>query len=280
MVVDERVLSLVKASPRLATLPSAYARLSVTLDDPNANADKVASVVRTDPALTAWLLKVSNNAAFGNPRHVDTVHQAVVVLGTTRIRHLALAAAVFGVFRGIPSHLIDVRTFWEHSLAVAVGAELIGRWAGHPGTEQLFVSGLLHDIGLLVICANQPAEALRVLHASRADRVVAPVIERRLLGYDHGDVGEQLLNAWGLPAHGEPARFHHVPSLRPAFPTDVVHLANVVATELRLGSTGEPVPYSLDERAWRRIGLRLVDLDQIMTLLQSQISLAVAEYLV
>jgi HD-like signal output (HDOD) protein len=209
---------------------------------------------------------------------VDTVQQAVVVLGTTRIRHLALAAAVFGVFRGIPSHLVDVRSFWEHSLAVALCAELIGKRVGHP-TETLFVSGLLHDLGLLVICANQPAEALKVLHAARAERTTAPPVERRLLGYDHGEVGEQLLAAWGLPIHAEPARFHHAPSLRPSFPTDVVHLANVVVTELRLGSTGEPVPYTLDERAWRRLGLRVPDLDGVMAELIGKVKVVEAEYL-
>src|SRR5689334_17051381 len=212
---DSRVRELVRSSPQLATLPSAYLRLSKTLDDPNCNAPRLARVVRTDAALTARILKVSNNAAFGNARTVDNVLQAVVVLGTTRIRHLALAAAVFGVFRGIPPKLVDVRSFWEHSLAVGLGAELLAKRLG-LSADTMFVSGLLHDIGQLVVCANRSTSALEVLERARASRAEIFAAEIAVLGFDHGAVGAELLTAWGLPMHAEPARFHHAPTERPS----------------------------------------------------------------
>lgn len=275
---QERVRALVRSSPQLATLPSAYLRLSKTLDDPASNAARVARVVRTDAALTARLLKVSNNAAFGNPKVIEDVLQAVVVLGTTRIRHLALAAAVFGVFRGIPPQLVDVRSFWEHSLAVALGAELLAKRLGQA-PETLFVTGLLHDLGVLVICANRPAEALDVLGLTRTDRIELFEAEDAILGFDHGEVGAELLDAWGLHTHAQTARDHHAPSRHPSVPTDIVHLADVLASELRLGCAGDPVPHTLDEGVWHRLGLRLYELDALMRQLQLEFGGTVSAFL-
>ncbi|MEQ1566748.1 MAG: HDOD domain-containing protein [Myxococcota bacterium] len=266
---EDRVRTLVRSSPQLATLPSAYARLSKTLDDPACNAQRVARIVRNDTALTARMLKVSNNAAFGNSRTVDTVLQAVVILGTTRIRHMALAAAVFGVFRGIPPHLLDVRMFWEHSLAVALGAEILSRRVGQP-PEALFVSGLLHDIGQLVVCQNMPADALRVLTHAQQARIEVFEAERELLGFDHGEVGAELLTTWGLGAHAEAAALHHRPNDRASAWTDVIHVADVLASELHFGGTGDPVAHTLDEKAWKRLGIRVNELDAAIRELRTE----------
>ena len=109
-------------------------RLSKALDDPTATADKLANVIRSDPALTARVLKVANSASLGHTRNIETISQAVVVIGTTRLRHVALAASVFGVFRGIPAQLLDMQSFWKHSIAVGLAAEGIGGSPYGPGT--------------------------------------------------------------------------------------------------------------------------------------------------
>lgn len=264
MDIPEAARKLVTTSPGLATLPSAYMRLSKVLDDPTAKADKLASVIRSDPALTARVLKVANSAALGYARHVETVTQAVVVLGTTRLRHVALAASVINVFRGIPPRLLDVPSFWQHSVAVGLAAEAIGRQLRRDGTETLFISGLLHDIGLLIACLKLPGQMARVLARSRGGEADLLECERAELGFDHGQVGAALLSAWDLGTHALVAAHHHAPGADTGFSTDVVHLADVIASELRMGSAGEGRPHLLSEEVWERLGMRAIELDAIL----------------
>ena len=271
MQTSDAVRKLISTSPGLATLPTAYTRLSSALVDPAATADKLSSVIRTDPALTARVLKVANSAALGHTRNIETIAQAVVVVGNTRLRHIALASSVFGIFRGIPPELLDVASFWKHSMAVGLAAEGIGRRLCCEGTEGLFISGLLHDIGLLVSCMRMPGPMSEVLAAVRERRGDLHVAERERFGFDHGQVGAALLVAWNLGSHAIVAASHHEPDAASGLAVDVVHLADVVASELRMGSAGEGRPHLLDEGSWARLGLRPRELDNVILWLERQI---------
>jgi HD-like signal output (HDOD) protein len=270
MRISDAARKLITTSAGLATLPSAYMRLSKMLDDPTATADKLANVIRSDPALTARVLKVANSATLGHTRNIETISQAVVVIGTTRLRHVALAASVFGVFRGIPAQLLDMQSFWKHSIAVGLAAEGIGRRMRVSGTETLFISGLLHDIGLVVTCLKLPTQMSRALASAKASGRDLQLLERDEMGFDHGEVGAALLSNWDLASHAMVAMFHHTPTADAGTPTDVVHVADVVATELRMGSAGEGSPQLLDERAWHRLGMRAHELDNIMRWLERE----------
>lgn len=269
--MHDRVQQLVTTSPRLATPPAAYFRLCQVLDDPGATGMRVAQIVRTDPSLTARVLRVSNSAAFNQKEHIDSVLHACVVLGTNRIRQMALAAAVQDVFRGIPAALMDMRSFWEHSIAVASGAEIIARHLRRDG-ETAFIDGLLHDIGLLVICLNLPQDALKVLKAAERSERRLHLVEHNVLGFDHSEVGAVLLESWSLPNHADVARWHNEPA-RAADPLSagVVHLADIVAIQLELGWTGERVDPNEVGPACERLGISGPELDRIIDELRAQV---------
>lgn len=270
--MDDRVRQLVSASPRLATPPAAYFRLCQVLDDPASTGMRVAQIVRTDPSLTARVLRVSNSAAYNQKEHVESVLHAVVLLGTNRIRQMALAAAVQDTFRGIPPRLLDMRAFWEHSLAVAVFSELVVRHLHRGDPEAAFIGGLLHDIGLLVICLNLPQDALLALKAAEQSARPLSVVERELLGFDHAQVGAELLEGWFLSHPADMARSHDDPRAAvDPFGAEVVHLADIVAAEMRLGWTGEHVGADSVAESCARLGLSGEGLNGLIDELRGQI---------
>ncbi|MEO0603114.1 MAG: HDOD domain-containing protein, partial [Myxococcota bacterium] len=217
----------------LGSFPAAYQQLTRVLADPNANAERIAAAIRVDPALTARLIGFVNASHLTGSRRVDSVSHAAMLVGRRQLRDVATASAVVHLFRGIPEHLVDMHAFWRHSLAVGLAASQLGRAAAHQ-TGQLFVPGLLHDMGALLLFLVKPDDSRQVLIETENRGVEARVVEKQVLGIDHTEVGAKLLQTWGLPDVAiAAARYHHEPSLAPEelrLAADFVHLADVAVS--------------------------------------------------
>ena len=118
------VRALVRESPTLASLPMIYTRLTEAIDNPRASTMQIADIIASDSALTARLLRLVNSAFYAFSSRIDTVQQAVLLIGTQPIRDLALATSVLSVFPGIPSELVSMQSFWEHSITTGVTAHV------------------------------------------------------------------------------------------------------------------------------------------------------------
>jgi len=253
----------------LVSLPEVCMRLNDLLRDEQATADDVAEVLRTDPGLTARLLKLVNSALYGLPRRVDTVSRAVALVGMEEIRNLALASSAAEAFRRLPVRLADMDAFWRHSVYCANLSSVLGAPGRGPGRERLFVSGLLHDVGWLVLFHEVPDPTRRVLEEARGDWDNLHRLEHEILGLTHADVGAEILKAWDLPdTLWEPVAFHHDPqgaSRHPAA-TAVVHIANGVAAVREPGllsvDAGPDAPYPVQEPAWEAAGCAPDRLDE------------------
>jgi HD-like signal output (HDOD) protein len=260
--------ALVLGAPRLGALPAAYHRLSEVLQDPSASGERIAAAVRLDPDLTARLLRLVNSAALRPAKPIDTVSQAAMRIGTTQLQRLAMATSVIRMFRGMPEHLLDMASFWTHSIAVGLGTHLLGRILGHRHTESMFVSGLLHDMGTLLLCTVRPTDVRRVLIETENHARPHHVVEQELLGFTHADVGAVLLESWSLPRQVvDVAAWHH--RAREAPPpyralVDLVHVADVLASGLGIGNGGERAAHALDPEVWRRSRLTTAQLEQVV----------------
>ena len=253
-----RPSELVEGSVKLSSPPLIYERLMEVINHPRGGAADVAYVIREDTALTARLLKVVNSAFFSFPRRIDTVSQAVTVVGTTQVRDLALATSVVALFKDIPPDLMDMDGFWKHSLACGVAARVLASLRREGNVERYFVTGILHDVGKLVLCLRAPEEFRDVLEGARGNDRLLHEMERQALGFDHAQVGEALLDLWNMPANlREAVRFHHQPRRAERFPLEAaaVHVADVVANALGMGNGGEDLVPDLVPQAWDQLGL-------------------------
>lgn len=252
------VQDLVNGSLELASLPEVVMRTIDLINDPDTSANEIGQVLSEDPSLTARLLKIVNSPFYGFPSRIDTVSRAITVIGTLELLDLILATSVIKTFRGIPTELVDMDSFWEHSLYTGVIARILAGRMRAPNTERYFVAGLLHDIGALAMYCQIPDSAAHALRRAREEITPLHVIEQETLGFDHGEVGGELMRIWRLPdSLAEAVRHHHLPTRAEQHPleTAIVHLADVIACAIHdpASETGRVPP--MDPAAWELTGL-------------------------
>jgi HD-like signal output (HDOD) protein len=195
----------------LPTLPSYLLDLNALLSKQIVDLKKVSKVIRTDPSLSAQVLRLCNSALFGLRRRVLSIEQAAVLLGTERLRTLVLTCAVMQ-FAGKHVPMKSLLAFWEHSFLTALLSERVARVVDYPETEQAYLGGLLHDIGQLPLW-------MLVMEEERRQRELPPenwpdnlAIEREFFGMDHGKVGRWLAVSWNfMPSFMDVFEHHHNP---------------------------------------------------------------------
>ena len=194
----------------LPPMPTTFAALQKALADPTVDSSKVAAIIQKDPAVSAKVLQVCNSAFFRLPRRVSSIQQAVSYLGLSSVRSMVLSAEVFRPGKALCAG-IDLAQLQRHALNVAGVARALA--ADQPWADDAFLSGLLHDVGLLLLGRQYPQEMQKALDASTAGMDFSSA-EQQYLGIDHGTAGAYLLGLWGLPYEVVETVANHHPSAR------------------------------------------------------------------
>ena len=266
---------LARATPALSSLPMVYARLTQALAKPRVSTAQIAEIIASDSALTARLLRLVNSAFYAFPLRIETVHQAVFLVGTQQIHDLALATSVLRVFPRIPPELVDMESFWRHSIATGVTARTLATYRNERSTERFFVAGVLHDLGRLLLIASRPDVARAALLRSRTRGEPLMIAERALIGYDHSEAGGALLEAWNLPEElQDMVRWHHAPDEAPQHQREaaIVHVADIITTAMEFGNSGDPVVPGLAPGAWEQLGLSSTVLGAVAEQVERQVN--------
>lgn len=258
--MGESVAVLIEDITGLVSFPAVGMRVNAMVNDPSTTAAQLGEVISQDPALTAQLLQIANSAAFSHSSQIDTVSRAVTVLGTRQIRDIVLASSAVHAFEGIPNELVGMEDFWRHSLYCGIVARFLAEQRRLRNTETLFITGMLHDVGQLVIFRKLPQESRQALLLSiEGDEEFAlHHAEQEILGFDHTQVGAALLRRWNFPPLlVECTEFHHDPAQARQFPleTALVHIANSLAQLAEIDSLQEEDALLTDPAAWKTAGL-------------------------
>ncbi len=226
---------LIKGSIRLVSLPEIFVRINEMVEDPATSATDVGKYICQDPALTARLLKIANSPLYGFPSRIDTISRAITIIGLRGIRDLVLASSTVEVFSRMSSELIDMNRYWQHSLYCAVSARTLAGHCNALHVEPFFIAGLLHDIGQLIILHKLP-EMARETHLRAGDSgMPLSQIEQEVIGFDHIQVGVELLRFWRLPpsildavgCHQNPERAEEGP-----LGAAIIHIADCLASRV------------------------------------------------
>jgi len=178
-------------------VPQTLAEVLRIAKDDDSSVKDLAEVLQCDPALTAKILRVVNSPFYGTRREITSVRQAVLTLGMRAVIAVALSTSIYDM-TGKWQLSIDRMRFWRHSLEVAVGTRMIAEAIRYPSSEEAFVCGLLHDIGLLIIEKSFPEEFKRIwAQAESEDEILK--LEEETWGTDHARIGQFLLEQWNLP---------------------------------------------------------------------------------
>lgn len=269
--VDPKALA--DSETQLASFPDVYFRIKEVLDSPASSADDVARIVSNDMELTAKLLKLVNSPFYGLLETVEDVAHAIALVGVTEVSNLALGMSAMKVFKDIPPELMDVKTFWKHSVSCGVFAKLIASRIPGLKADKFFTAGLLHDVGRLVIFKKLPYASVQTLLYARENMLPLVDAERDMLGFDHTEVGNKLLSVWKFPSGlVDAVTWHHAPGYaQDPTAASIIQLADNLANAMEISSGGMYVLPGLEDGAWERLPLKPSDLVVIAGLFDSHI---------
>jgi putative nucleotidyltransferase with HDIG domain len=248
---------LIENEEKLPILPGIFSKLMETIENPRRNASDIANIVEKDSSLCASALKLVNSPFYGFPKKIDTIYNAVVILGTRQLSLLAMGLSVIEIFKDIPSDYIDMKKIWTHCLAVGLCSKIIARQADCQDYNKIFVAGILHDIGKLVMFKKIPLRtALTIKKAWENDLFIVEA-EEKYLGFTHCEAGEKICLKWGLPELiADVSKNHHYPqNSKYPLQCSVVHLAEVIVNAVEIGCSGERLVLPVDDYSWNILDL-------------------------
>ena len=188
----------------LPPLPAVVTRVMQTVNNPETSAEDLNRLISLDQSLSSKLLRIVNSSYYGFPKRISTVTHAVVILGFNTVRNLVLGVSTFELLtQRRPSTAGLNRTrYWEHSVAVAVGASLLAakkRPRTRTFVEEAFLCGLLHDVGGLFLDCYFPTQYAVTLAFAGREGIPTVEAERLVLGIDHAYVGKRMAEHWNFP---------------------------------------------------------------------------------
>ncbi len=258
----------------IPTLPAVIPKLLSLMESDKTNASDIADLISNDPALASKILKVANSAYYGFSQQISNLKLAMPLLGNNMVKSLSLS---IGVIRNLPSGRkspnFSEKGLWIHSLAVAELMQELGRRYGkRDSNEYLFIIGLLHDIGKVVL--NQffgEVFQMALEEVNNQEVVGLHIAERRLIGFDHGEVGAILLKRWNFPdVISRSIAAHHqvtVPEGTNTHDLAVLRIANALTQELGLGEEGNPVAPVISEQDLKALQMEEDELEDLKSYL-------------
>jgi HD-like signal output (HDOD) protein len=257
----------IKQLGNLPALPSILTRLCELLsrESNRIDVDEVSEQISYDKSLAAQCLRLANSALFRRRGDVATVREAVFALGLWRIRDLAFSCSLPMMFANLKG-AVGKEVFWRHALGTACVSQGLAHELRVKGSEEIYLAGLLHDIGILANGVLFPEEFSDIFEEATRNNLPLEQVEQEILGFTHAESGRILAELWRLPLHLSKVIEYHCRPGDQKTSNDVtvlVHAADLACQKLGMG-----YGYELDsdessslvriwEPLWRRFPLEM-----------------------
>ena len=250
--------SLIKDPSEIPTLPAIFYQIMDALNDPDETLEGIAGLIEKDPSLTIRLLSLVNSPFFSFSNKISNLSQAIGIIGTTHLRELVLCTTVISQFKNIPEDYTTMESFWTHGIACGLASKELSTTLSIGEAEELYVLGMIHDIGALLIYKDASEKAAIALERCNEWGLNLIDAEQDVLGFDHTQVGGALVQKWELPEKfREIITFHHDPLKAPNYTKEaaILYVGNYIVESNQLGSSGPFQSQPLDEKVIEFLGL-------------------------
>jgi HD-like signal output (HDOD) protein len=196
--------ALISENLTLLSMPEIVVKLNSMLNNPKCTAADIGDEISLDPALTVRVLKIVNSALYSLQNQIKNIPTAITILGIKQLRDIVMTTSVIKKFQSIPADLVNMDTFWRHSICCAIASRLIANHCHEQDAEDFFVMGLLHDIGKLImylVLPDQSREVLREFKKLKEQSSTADMsnVEKSYFGFSHATLGRVLTQQWNMP---------------------------------------------------------------------------------
>jgi putative nucleotidyltransferase with HDIG domain len=259
----------VQSAKDLPVMPPIAAQIIKLTENPDSDLRGLVDLISRDASLAIRVLKIANSSFYNMPREIESIRQAIVLLGYSTLRSVVVAASIKDVFA---RYGLSERLLWEHAMAGACAASTLVTRVGGFAADEAFVGGLVHDVGKLVMHAEAEKRYQEVMRAIYSEEAEAVDAERAEFGFDHAEVGGLTLEKWGLPArlvaaitgHHDLAKAERVDGAKPL--AALLQIADRMCLREGLGrrsSNGDINPFA--GPAAKMLGLEEADCEAFMS---------------
>lgn len=261
----------------IATLPEVTLKIIEIVEDPKSTARDLHDVIKNDPALATRILKVVNSAFYGLPGQIASVDRAIVLLGLSAVKNIAIAASMTRLFQGGEQiEGFSAIELWRHSITVAVASRQITTVQGRPNLDESFLAGLIHDLGILVERQVYPRKLAEVIAKQNSEGGDFSELERQVIGADHQAFGMALATKWRFPRLlcAAIGYHHNLAALAPEnreLPT-LVHVADILSCKAQIGFSMTAVNYEVQADQLEALKLSAEDVQAIQDELPGLVS--------
>ncbi|MDB5989421.1 MAG: signal transduction protein [Herbaspirillum sp.] len=245
----------------LPSLPIVVLELMRNLNDDASDTNRLAAKIAQDQALSAKVLRLANSSFYGMQRKVGTIQQAITILGFTSVRALVTASAVISRYQQSKDSPLDFPAFWRHSIGTALCAKTLAKKLS-LNQDHAFLTGLLHDIGRLVLVTYSASHYQAVIAYRTEHDCYLFEAERAVLDLDHTMVGRAIMEHWKFPPLILDAVEHHhfLAGENIMGLIAIVNLADCIAHGLDLSADAADLVPPLSASGWRKLNISETDL--------------------
>ena len=267
--IKKRIEQIIANIDQLPSIPLVVSKIINMVNDPEVNFKIVADEISKDQAITTDILKICNSAYYSKGKEITSVDRAIVTLGIKEVKDIVVVSTTKQVLnKPIIGYDLEKGDLWKHNLVVAMLAKKIALMKKQRGlADVVFTGGIIHDVGktiLALFVANTFKEILETAQTKQIDFTSA---ERDVMGFDHQEIGEKILEKWQFPEVLRMiVRYHHDPDQAPAqhrLTVSTVHIANTIALMAGVGIGADGLYHELSENAVKAAGLTPEELEQI-----------------
>lgn len=271
--------SVLSESPDIGTMPEVTVKIIDIVENPRSRMEDLHHVIRNDPALSSKILKVVNSALYGLSASVGNIDRAIVLLGLSAVKNIAIATSMMNLFTAEDGQDgCSGKDVWRHSIGMAVATKLIYKYLDKPGGDEGFLGGLIADIGFLIERQARPTEVAAAIAQFKRDGGDFLAVEREFIGADHQQFGCAIAKKWRFPDSICTALgWHHSPASLPPGDTTLalaVRAADVLTSRLQLGFCMMFPDQVIEPEVIRRLGLTEPMIQQILKEMPRQIATA------
>lgn len=212
---EQVVNEAIREISHIATLPEITLKIVELVEDPRSTAQDLHKIISNDPALCSRILKVVNSSFYGLPGQIGSINRAIVMLGLNAVKNIAIAASLAKLFRGGElTPCFSARLLWTHSVITAATCKMLADRMGLACADEAFLSGLIHDIGIMVEMQFDRNKLIDAVQKCGPDDAGVPAgdlleIETQIFGATHQQFGAGLCQKWKFPATFALVTGHH-----------------------------------------------------------------------
>lgn len=267
--IHKRIDSIIKDLEHLPSIPNVASNVLTMVNDPEISIKLVAGEISKDQAITANILKLCNSAYFSKGKEISSVDRAIVTLGIKEVKDIVILATTKDILsKPILGYDLSRGDLWKHGVAVAILAKKIAIMKNMKHIADIaFTGGIIHDVGKTVLALFVQSTFKEILELAQKNKIPFTAAEKEIMGYDHQEIGEKILEKWKFPEVLRAiVRYHHEPEKCPQefMPmVSVIHIANSICLMAGIGIGSDGLYHELSDMAIKLLALKNNELEQL-----------------